>query len=101
MKFTPQMIKFDLKENDQEKLKSFYVGLKDQEYQFWKRNSYNSFCKSKEEVEQKLDYIHNNSCQGKWMLTENHIDSNYLSIRFYESNEKSFSFLSHYMECIE
>jgi hypothetical protein len=55
MKFTAQMIKFDMKENHLEKLKSYHVGLKDREYQFWKRNPLNSFCESREEVEQKLD----------------------------------------------
>jgi len=90
-----------MKENHPEKLKPYYVGLKDREYQFWKRNSLNSFCESREEVEQKLGYLHNNPCQGKWMLVENPFDYYYSSIRFYESDERRFSFLSHYMECFE
>ncbi|MEL7004920.1 MAG: hypothetical protein AAFN93_19590 [Bacteroidota bacterium] len=34
-------------------------------------------------VEQKLDYIHNNPCSGKWRLVENPIDYVHSSMRFY------------------
>jgi hypothetical protein len=39
MKFTGQMIKFDLNKHHPEVLRLFYVGAKDRKYQFWERNS--------------------------------------------------------------
>lgn len=35
-------------------------------------------------LEQKLNYIHNNPCSGKWNLVENPIDYQHSSMRFYE-----------------
>ena len=101
MKFTGQMIKFDLKQYHPEVLEKFYVGLKDREYQFWQRNPMNKLLTSREIVEQKLDYIHHNPVQARWMLVGSPLDYYYSSIRYYEENEISFDFLSHYMEVFE
>jgi REP element-mobilizing transposase RayT len=101
MKFTAQKIKFDLIENHPAELQRYYVGLKDRDYQFWQRNSLNSYCESRKVVEQKLAYIHNNPCQGKWMLTNNPMDYKFSSVRFYETDGKEYEFLTHYMEFFE
>jgi len=101
MKFTGQKIKYDLIQNHPHVLERFYVGLKDRQYQFWERNSLSKFLTSREIVEQKLDYIHNNPVQGKWMLADCAFNYHFSSIRFYESDETQFDFLSHYMESFE
>ena len=98
MKFTSQIIKFDLKENHPEVLEKFYVNLKDRKYQFWERNFKSKFLPSRSVVEQKLDYIHNNPVQGKWMLADGPLEYKYSSIRFYEGGYNEFEFLSHYLE---
>jgi hypothetical protein len=51
-------------------------------------------------IEQKLDYIHNNPCQGKWMLADNPVSYQYSSAAFYECDDKSYPFLTHYGEMI-
>jgi putative transposase len=43
---------------------------------------------------QKLDYLHNNPLQSHWNLVDDSIDYLYSSIRFYESQEEAFLFLS-------
>ena len=70
MKYSGQMINFDLTKHHPNVLEYFYVGAKDRKYQFWERNSLTRYLDSREIVEQKLDYIHNNPVQGKWMLSE-------------------------------
>jgi len=100
MKYTGQMIKFDLEQNHPRVLEQFYVGAKDRTYQFWERNSLTKYLSSREIVEQKLDYIHNNPVQGKWMLSQDPLNYQYSSARFYENEDKEFEFLTHYMECV-
>ena len=101
MKYTSQMIKFDLAKNHQNVLELFYVGAKDRKYQFWQRNSLIKFLPSREITEQKMDYIHNNPVQGKWMLADDPLHYRYSSIRFYEEDNDEFGFLTHYMEYFE
>ncbi len=98
MKFTGQMIKFDLKKHHPKVLEHFRVNLKDREYQFWQRNSLSKFFDSREVIEQKLDYIHNNPVKGKWELANSYLEYFYSSVRFYEQNKDEFGFLTHYME---
>jgi REP element-mobilizing transposase RayT len=101
MKYTSQMIKFDLKKHHPKVLEQFYVGARDREYQFWHRNPMNKLIDSREIVEQKIDYIHHNPVQGKWMLAESPLGYKYSSVDFYEKEANVFPFLSHYMECFE
>jgi len=102
LKFTGQMMKTDLEKSNSALLQEFYVNLKDRKYQIWKRNSLSIEMFSKEIMEQKLDYIHNNPVQGKWMLVNDLIGYKYSSVRFYENDEyEEYPFLSHYMECFE
>lgn len=77
MKYTGQMIKFDLNRKHPNVLELFYVGAKDRRYQFWEKNSLIKYLDSREIVEQKLDYIHNNPVQGRWMLSEDPLSYKY------------------------
>ena len=102
LKYTGQTIKLDLSRNDPNKLRQYFVGKKDREYQIWQRNSLSVEMFSKEVIEQKLDYIHNNPVQGKWLLSQSPLGYKYSSVRFYEErNEEEYQFLSHYMEYFE
>jgi REP element-mobilizing transposase RayT len=102
LKYTSQMIKFDLKENHHEVLKHFWVNLRDREYQFWQNKPLNKLLDSRKIVEQKLDYIHNNPLKGRWMLADSPEEYFYSSYRYYEFEDKlSFPFLEHYMSCFE
>jgi REP element-mobilizing transposase RayT len=92
LKFTSQKIQSDLKENHPLVLEKFRVNLKDRKYQFWERNSKSKFLPSRSVVEQKLDYMHNNLVQGKWMLADDPSDYKYSSIRFYEGGIMNMNF---------
>ena len=74
---------------------------KDRKYQVWQRNPLSVDLFSREVIEQKLDYIHNNPVQGKWMLSTDPTGYKYSSVRFYEEDSQEFTFLSHYMEYFE
>ena len=41
---------------------------------------------------QKLDYIHNNPCRGKWMLADDPNDYRFSSMEFYETGKGRFDF---------
>ncbi len=101
MKFTGQMIKFDLIKNHPKVLEHFQVNLTDRKYQFWQRNSLNKYLSSRKIIEQKLDYIHNNPVKGKWLLAEDPLAYHFSSLRFYEENKDEFGFLTHYMAELE
>ncbi len=92
MKYTGQMIKFDLIKHHPEVLSHFFVGAKDRNYQFWERNPKIIYLLSRKTIEQKLEYIHNNPVQGKWMLANDPLDYLYSSARFYENGDNGFGF---------
>ena len=98
MKFTSQQIQKDLRTNNPSLHQEFEVNLKDRKYQIWQRNPLSIDLYSREVIEQKLDYIHNNPVQGKWMLTDEPANYLYSSSSYYEREECRFPFLTHYME---
>jgi REP-associated tyrosine transposase len=101
LKYCSQQIQKDLRTNDTMLHNEFEVNLKDRKFQIWQRNPLNVDLFSRKVIEQKLDYIHNNPVQGKWMLSQDPFGYEYSSVRFYEAGEDNFSFLSHYMEYFE
>ena len=101
MKFTGQQIKFDLIKHHPKVLEYFRVDLRDRQYQFWQRNSLAKFLDDRRIIEEKLDYIHNNPVQKKWLLAESPAKYYFSSYSFYEKSESDFQFLTHYMEYFE
>lgn len=95
LKFTAQMIKFDLQKHHPAVLKQFYVGLRDRKFQFWQRNALSVELFTPSVFDQKLDYIHDNPVKaGMCEFPEDYVFS---SARYYISNELNFDFLSHYV----
>lgn len=45
-------------------------------------------CRSRTFIDQKLNYIHDNPCRGKWNLTESPVDYVHSSARFYLTGEQ-------------
>jgi hypothetical protein len=45
-------------------------------------------CNTERFILQKLDYIHENPCKGKWNLSDNPQDYQHSSARFYIENEQ-------------
>lgn len=95
MKHTSHAIQKGLKENHPETLEFFKVEKIERRYQLWQREALLIKLFTPETVYQKLDYIHNNPCQGKWMLADNPVEYKYSLASFYEKCNDQFSTLSH------
>lgn len=98
LKFTAQKIKLKLKDYEPEKLKLFYVGAKDRQYQIWERNPLTSRLPSEELIVQKINYVHANPIRGKWNLCKEFTDYKYSSAAFYYSESREWDFLTHYAD---
>ncbi len=99
MKFTAQQIKFYLLDNNCDPiLDKMKVDKSDRQYQIWQRNPLPIEIYTEEVLEQKLDYIHNNPCQGKWLLADDPTKYKYSSASYYELESNEFSFLTHYKD---
>ena len=55
-------------------------------------------CYSADFIEQKLEYIHNNPCSGKWKLVKDPIDYAHSSAKFYETGIQGIYPVMNYME---
>jgi REP element-mobilizing transposase RayT len=58
-------------------------------------------CRSNEFVWQKLDYMHNNPCSGKWQLAVNAIEYIHSSARFYLTGVQGIYPVTNFMEMEE
>ena len=58
-------------------------------------------CMSKEFTWQKLDYIHNNPCVGKWQLAENPIEYIHSSAKYYLTGEQGIYPVTNFMEMLD
>ena len=58
-------------------------------------------CLSRDMADQKLKYIHHNSCSGKWNLVNDYVDYNWSSARYYEYGEDGeFKWLVRYEDYV-
>ena len=55
-------------------------------------------CRSRKMIIQKLDYMHNNPCTGKWHLVESPVEYLHSSAKFYITGEQGVYQVTHYME---
>jgi REP element-mobilizing transposase RayT len=83
-----------------DELINFKVDRESRNYQFWQRDPLPIELYSREVIEQKLDYIHNNPIQGKWSLCNDIIDYKYSSATYYELDRNDFGFMKHYIDRI-
>ena len=81
-------------------ISKLWVNKTDRSYQIWQRNPLSIQLYSREVIEQKLDYIHQNPINGKWKLCDDYLDYKYSSVRFYELNDEGRIPLTHYMDDI-
>ncbi len=95
LKFTSHEIQKDLRRNHPKILEDFKVQSEIRNYQFWQRDSLPIELYSPEVIFQKLDYIHNNPFQGKWLLSNSPQEYEFSSAAFYESGKNDFGFLKH------
>lgn len=100
MKFTAHEIQKELRLTENKVLELFRVNLSTRKYQFWKRDSLLKHAYSPWYIYQKLDYIHNNPVQGKWMLAPSPVEYEYSSAKFYDTGIDDFNMLTHIDERI-
>lgn len=75
------------------KLHLYEVDAENKEHEFWQRDSLAIHLYSREVASQKLKYIHYNPLAEHWQLVKDPCDYKYSSAKYYELNEKNFSFL--------
>ena len=97
-KFTAHEIIKDLKHKCPKLLQHFEDNDKERDYRVWQRDALAVLMDSKEKVEQKIEYIHNNPLGEKWGLAQIPGEYYWSSAGYYESSKDDFGFLSHYME---
>lgn len=94
LKFTGQHILKNFRNIRSLILNEIRVNAKDRKYQVWERNSLGIPLWSPVVFNQKLEYIHYNPVKAG--LCQYPEDYKYSSARFYEKNEKDWTFLTHY-----
>ncbi|MXV53082.1 transposase [Pedobacter sp. HMF7647] len=97
LKFTAQQIKFNLIKHFPQDLKKYRSTQSDRMYHFWERRPYKATMFTREIIEQKIDYIHNNPVEaGLCELPEQYRLS---SAMYYYCNQAD-NLVTHYMEHI-
>ena len=76
-------------------LNLYSVEAHNKKYEFWQRDSLAIPLFTGAVEIQKLNYIHNNPCKGKWMLAASPIDYKFSSAGFYETGNDEYGFLTH------
>lgn len=100
LKFTGHQFFKKLRNENLKLLEKFKVDLVNKDYEFWQRDSLPIEIYTQEIIFQKLQYLHNNPCKGKWMLANSPVDYKYSSFEFYETGIDPFGMLTHIGERI-
>ena len=79
------------------KLSLYKVDAENKKHEFWQRDSLAVHLYSREVAFQKLKYIHHNPLAEHWQLVKDPCEYKYSSARYYELNEKNFSFFERLM----
>ena len=98
LKYTAHMFKKMLKQEGIGKLSAYKVEAENKKFEFWQRDSLAIPLFTREVALQKLNYFHDNPLKEHWNLVKNPCDYKYSSARYYELNEKNFSFLKDLLE---
>jgi putative transposase len=93
LKYTSHEFRKMLYREGKRKLLSYRVDAHNKEHEFWQRDPLAVPLYTRKVAFQKLDYIHNNPLAEHWRLVKDPCDYKYSSARYYEMNEKNFSFL--------
>ena len=91
LKYTAHQFRRMLLGSDE--LDKYKVIMENKKHMFWQRDSLAVPIFTREVAMQKLDYIHNNPLHERWNLAKHPCDYKYSSTKYYERDEKNFSFL--------
>jgi len=72
--------------------------LNKKQHEVWELSFDWKECIGKKFTWQKLDYIHNNPCVGKWELSKNPLEYKHSSAKFYLSGEQGAYVVTNFME---
>ncbi len=97
-KFTSHLIVSDLKQKHPEMLSSFKVEEKERQHRIWQRDPLAILMDTRQKVEQKIEYIHNNPLQTYWNLADRPEDYSWSSAEFYTKGVDRFKILTHYRD---
>ena len=100
LKYTAHIFKKMLSKEKENPLGKYKIDAENKDHEFWQRDSLAIPLFSREVAIQKLNYIHNNPLAKHWQLAKDPCEYKYSSARFYELNEKNFSFLKDLFEII-
>jgi REP element-mobilizing transposase RayT len=98
LKYTAHMFKKMLNQEGIKNLSAYKVEAENKRFEFWQRDSLAIPLFTREVALQKLNYLHNNPLKEHWNLAKDPSDYKYSSARYYELNEKKFSFLKDLLE---
>jgi len=93
LKHTAHAFKKMLRREGHDELNKYKVDASNKDYEFWQRDSLAIPLFTRKVAFQKLKYIHNNPLAEHWQLVKHPCDYKYSSARYYELNERNFSFL--------
>ncbi len=97
-KFISKKLIERLKVEKPDMINLFEVNKKDRKIQIWQRNHLAIKLYNRAICEQKLIYIHNNPMQKHWQLVHYPEQYYFSSAKFYYLEDKTFDFLTHYMD---
>ena len=97
-KATAHLILEDLKQNHPAVLTFFKVKEKERAHRIWQRDPLAILLFSKQMLEQKLQYLHQNPLQEHWQLADRPEAYQWSSAAYYETGKKTFDFLTHYQQ---
>ena len=100
LKFTAHQIIDNLQKHHPQVLQRFRVDAADRKYQVWERNPLSIDISSREMLEQKLNYIHHNTVQERWQLTNDAVNYKYSTMSYYETGNTIFEFIKHYIDAV-
>jgi len=99
-KFTSHKIFQDLKLHHFDILPYFKVSDGERNFRLWQRDPLAILMDTLDKLEQKIDYIHLNPLQERWLLCEEPEDYEWSSARFYKTGVDNFGFLTDYRDLL-
>ena len=101
LKYTAHEFRKMLLKDNKEELSLYKADAENKKHEFWQRGSLAVPLYTRSVAFQKLKYIHTNPLAEHWQLVKDPCDYRYSSARYYELNEKLFSFLKDLWECFK
>lgn len=93
-KYTAQQLILNIHLNKTFSIEEFKSTQSNRQYQIWKRRPLAIPIYNDKTFYQKLNYIYNNPCKGKWNLANTPEEYRFSSAKFYETGIDEWGFLS-------